>query len=182
MIAPILVLAIWTGGCGDTATTRRDASTSTTVVPTSFPGGNDRDDDDDRNDDDSHILDFGRAAGPSDLRESRKLVQSYFLAASAGDGAAGCKLLVPFVAERVSETVGSDPNASCASALTGYFERQLRLLRAKRATMSVVAVRIEGDRGLVVLSMPTLREVRQMPERRVDGHWRLLYLLDGIVE
>jgi hypothetical protein len=179
-----LTLMLSTVGCASSGGTsgRRQGPATVSAVPASFGDGNDRDDDGDHNNDDAHVLLFGEAAGGTDRKESIALVKNYFAAAAAGDGAAGCRLLVPFVAAALPEIAGHQPGAGCALTLSRQFARRHRLLVEKRATMRFLAVRVHGNRGLVVLAFPTVREVRQMVEWRVAGHWRLLHIFDGIIE
>jgi hypothetical protein len=43
-------------------------------------------------------------------------------------------------------------------------------------------VRVEGDKALAVMSFSTLPEVRQISARRDGATWKILQLLDGIIE
>jgi hypothetical protein len=153
------------------------------IVPNYSTHNNDRDNDGDHNDDDAGIVEFGQAAGPADRRASIALVTRYFAAAAAADGAADCRLLVPIIAESVGEAAGtSERRSTCALALSRLFRRHRAELALKRRTLRVSGVRVSGSRGLLVLYFPTIPEVRQMTERRVGNHWRLITDLDGFIE
>jgi len=146
----------------------------------------DRDNDGDNNDDDGNVLYFGQAAGPSDRQALIALVTRYYTAAAAANGGTVCGLLAPFVAETVVETSGSSPalrGRSCAAVLTKLFKLQHSLLADKRATLQIGTVRVQGDRALVSLNFTKpIVETRQLTGRRIAGDWRLIDILDGIVE
>lgn len=177
------------GGASTSATSRGptkaatgDASAAATSSP---PTHNDRDNDGDHNDDDEGVLNYGHAADAADREASESLVRRYFAAAAAADGARACSLLAPFVAESVVEDEGRSPalrGGTCAAVMTKLFRHQRRLLAEKNATLRVIGVRVEGDKALAILEFPAIPEVRQLVERRVGGTWRVLDLLDGILE
>src|SRR3981081_2539322 len=64
---------------------------------------NDRDNDGDHNDDDEKVLYYGHAANAADRQSSIALVTRYLAAAAAEDGAAGCRMLAPVIAESIVE-------------------------------------------------------------------------------
>ena len=66
--------------------------------------------------------------------------------------------------------------------LSKLFARRHRELSAKRSAVRLMTVRIEGEKGLVVLEFPEIPEVRQIGIRRVNGVWKLRELFDGIIE
>ena len=66
--------------------------------------------------------------------------------------------------------------------MSKLFKLHHKPLAAKNASLRVLAVRVEGQKALVVLGFPNIPEVRQITARRVAGTWRLLDLLDGILE
>jgi hypothetical protein len=71
---------------------------------------------------------------------------------------------------------------SCAVVLSKLFKQHHKLLGGESATLKVMTVRVEGDKALTVLSFANLPEVRQMTERREGSGWKIVTLLDGIVE
>lgn len=177
------------GGSSDVAASRNPshaAASRSTVVTSNFSThDNDRDNDGDHNDDDEKVLYYGHAADPADQSASIALVRRYFAAAAAENGATACSLLVPFIAESVVEDEGQSPGlhgGTCAAVMAKLFRRDHRLLALKNDTLKVIDVRVAGGKALAVLDFPTIPEVRQLVERRVAGRWRLLELLDGILE
>jgi hypothetical protein len=146
---------------------------------------NDRDNDGDNNDDDEHVLDFGHAANAADSQTITALVRHYFAAAAAEDGATACSLLAPFIAESVVENYGRAPalrGKTCAAVMAKLFKHHHQELANKDATLKVIRVGVEGDKSLVALEFPTIPEVRQVTARRNGNAWKLLTLLDGILE
>jgi hypothetical protein len=178
----VAVFAASLVACGESS----HGKAATTAPPPNFSTRhNDRDNDGDHNDDDGKVLYFGHAADAADRENSIALVTRYFTAAAGGDGAAGCSMLAPFIAESVAENDGQAPpllGKTCPVVLGKLFKLHHQLLDEKHATLRVIGVRVEGDRALVILDFPTIPEVRQMPERRIGGRWWLLDLLDGILE
>jgi hypothetical protein len=176
------------GGSGQGASAERapSAVAGRTQVTAYFPGDkNDRDNDGDHNDDDAHLLYFGRAADTAERNASMALVTHYFAAAAAEDGPRACSLLVPFIAESVVENYGHTPalrGTTCAAVMSKLFKQHHALLATKSSALKVAAVRVEGDKALVILEFPTISEVRQLTERRQGSAWKVQTLLDGILE
>jgi hypothetical protein len=167
------------GGAGAGSPTGASASRSAIVI------GSDRDNDNDHNDDDAHVLNYGHAASPTDEREAVALVKRYFALAATGDGAQACRLLVPLLAETVAEQDGGSPGLrgrTCGVVVSKLFIRDHRVLAEKDAHLKVIEVRVNGDKGLILLDFTEIPEVRQILERRVDGAWKLHELFDGIIE
>lgn len=146
---------------------------------------NDRDNDGDENDDDGRYLYYGHAADAADRRVSTALITRYFAAAAAENGARACALLVPLLTESVVEENGHSPalrGRTCAVVMSKLFKLHHRLLAEKSASLRVIAVRVEGYKGLVIFEFPEIPEVRLIAERRVHGTWRVMGLLDSILE
>jgi hypothetical protein len=184
----ISALGAGLGACGGPSrgTASGGPATTAAVATSNFSThNNDRDNDGDHNDDDEGVLHYGHAADAAVRRASVALVMRYFAAAAAEDGARACSLLAPFIAESVAEQNGHSPalrGATCPVVISKLFKLHHRRLALKNTTLRISEVRIEGDRGLVVLAFPTIPEVRQITERRIAGTWRLLDLFDGILE
>jgi hypothetical protein len=177
------VLCLGTAACGSTdgkgtAEARAGAGASTQQ--------RDRDDDGDHNDDDNQFLYYGLAASAAEERSSVALVRRYYAAAAAADGAKACSLLVPLLAESIVEEVGKSPGLvgnTCAVVVSKLFKRHHRELSEKRAALTFYAVRIKGDRGLILIEFPAIRrELRQTGERRIGGVWRIDKLFDSFIE
>lgn len=180
-----LALGLTPIACGSS----KDASSTTAgsaSVTAYFPHDKlDRDNDTDHNDDDAHYLDFGRAADPAELREALALVRGYYAAATAENGAKACALLDPIIAETVVEKYGESPAVSgrtCAVVMSKLFTNRHALLSAENATLRIPEIRVQGDKGLAILELPTIPEVRKLELHRVDGTWRVLNMLDTILE
>jgi hypothetical protein len=145
----------------------------------------DRDNDGDNNDDDNHVLHYGHAANAGDERALSTLVDRYYVASAAKNGAAVCAMLAPFLAESVPDTDGHSPRlrgTTCATVLSKLFALHHGAIAAKKATLKFVGFRIEGVRALTLMQFSSVHEVRQLIARKIDGRWRLLEPLDGIIE
>jgi hypothetical protein len=175
----VLLLGLAAGACGGSTAGR----TSTNAASSAHT--HDRDDDNDHNDDDNHVLYYGREASPTDRQAIVTLLTRYYAAAGASDGAKACPLLMSFIAEALPENLGHSPTLrgkSCAVVISKLFKQHHKLLGGESATLKVMTVRVEGDKALTVLSFANLPEVRQMTERREGSGWKIVTLLDGIVE
>ena len=176
LTAALLSLSI--AACGSTGSTRSHSSSHTIK--------RDRDDDADNNNDDNHVLYYGRAPNAAERQELVKVITSYYIAASTENGAAACRLLIPFIAESVVETLSRDPGLggrTCGTVMAKLFKQYHAVLKGESATLKFYSVRVSGIHGLTVLSFSTLPEVRQLLERRdSNGSWKIQSLLDGILE
>jgi hypothetical protein len=192
---PMAMLAATAVLCSGCAHSGADSAPAThagvrAVAPRAFPGlasrSRDRDDDLDHNSDDGGVLGFGHAADAADRRSVTRLVTRYFAAAANADGASGCRMLTPLVAETVAERDGGSPQLSgstCAVVLSKLFARYHSALVEKQRTLMVTGVRVQGARALAILEFPTMPEkIRQIDGRRVRGSWKLFELLDSIIE
>lgn len=182
-VAALIAVLVGLGlaACGSSSKT--SAGTATAASHTGHHS--DRDNDGDHNDDDGNVLGFGQAANAAQLRSIAALVTSYFDAAAAADGAKACALLVPLQAESVVEQDGRSPSLrgdSCAVVMSKLFELHHQLLLGKASAMKIIAVRIQGDVGLVVVEFPEIYEARQIGVRRTGDSWKVFDLLDGIIE
>jgi hypothetical protein len=186
-----ILLCVGVSACGSSGRdSSRDASKPASPTGVAVTSGathkNDRDNDGDNNDDDQHVLNFGQTASPADRQAIAALVTRYFAAAASENGKQACALLVPFIAESVVEKYGQTTprlrGKTCAVVMSKLFKYSHRELVNKDATLQIMRVGVEGDRSLVVLNFPTIPEVRQITARRTGGSWRILYLLDGILE
>jgi hypothetical protein len=155
------------------------------------PAPPDRDDDGDstanalHDSDDSSILDFGHAAKASDRQQIEILVQRYYVAAAAADGAKACSLLYSPYAEAVPEDYGTSPpgppyarGTTCPAVTTQVFKHFHTQIATRLPKLKTSRVRIKERQGLAVLSFATLseREIRVIRE----GHtWKILALIDN---
>jgi hypothetical protein len=157
-----------------------------TTVTAYFPHHTaDRDGDTDHNDDDDVNLDYGHAPSRAERTEMVSLVRNYYSAAVAENGAKACALLAPFLAESVAEEYGHTVGVSgrtCATVVSKIFKLRHAELVVKNATLKLPDMRAEGDKGIAILEFPAIAEVRKVNERRVNGKWRMLNVLDTIIE
>lgn len=161
---------------------RRRSASADSNTPTH---NNDRDNDRDHNHDDARALNYGHAADAAGRRVLATLVARYFAAAAAGDGGSACRLLVPLQAESVVEEDGRSPSLrgrTCAVVMSKLFKLHHRELAEKSAALRVIETRVKDDRGLAILYFSEIPEVREIGLRRVGGKWKVLDLLDGILE
>jgi hypothetical protein len=164
----IVLLSACVAACGSSSNGSGSGATANKIK-------RDRDNDSDNNDDDNQVLYYGHAADTAERQQIVALITDYFAAAATEDGAKACTLLMPFVAESVVEDISRSPGLSgrtCAVVMTKLFKQHHSELSAKNATLK-----------LTVLSFSVLPEVRTMIERRdSNGDWKVLTLLDGILE
>jgi hypothetical protein len=175
------LLALGTTACGDSSGT--DSSSS--VAASRGSPKLDRDNDNDNNNDDNHVLYYGHEASATDRQAIITLLTDYYAAAAANDGAKACPLLMSFLAESVPEDIGHNPKLrgkSCAVVMSKLFKQHHKLLSGESASLKVMTVRVEDDKALTVLSFANLPEVRQMTERRDGNSWKIVSLLDYILE
>jgi len=181
-IAPLLLAAILLGSssfaaCGTSATGTK-AVHHRKVVDSNDPDGNDP-----YSVDDYVYLDYGEAASAPVKREVTKLVKRYYAAAAADDGTKACSLIVEHLAEVVPGSYGHAPgppylNSQTCALIARVFKRLHRELATEAATLQVTRVRVNGERGLVILHFATISEPRQLAIRREGHTWKIWQLLD----
>ena len=175
----ILMLSVGLVACGEGSKSSSANKSASAQTP-------DRDNDSDHNDDDNHILYYGHAPTAAEKGQIVALVTAYYAASAVEDGAKACKLLMPFVAESVVESIGHNAGLrgnSCSVVMSKLFKQHHALLSGESASLKLYTVRVNGGKALTVLSFSNLPEVRQLTERLDEkGEWRVLDLLDGILE
>lgn len=133
--------------------------------------------------DDDGVLGFGHAADTSKRLEVARLVKSYYAAASAENGGGACPMLMSSIAKSIPEDLGRPPGpayargATCAAVMTKVFKESHRQLDVYASRLEIAAMRIDGDRGLVVLAFKGL-PAREIDVSRESGRWRMELLLD----
>jgi hypothetical protein len=198
------LLTLWASACGDSgkggssklassssATATNAANTTSTPDLTKIDGDRDNDvgaPDDDTNND--AVLNFGREAGPTDQQAVTALLERYYTAALAGDGAGACSMIYSTLSESVAEDYGTSYGQASAgpsylragktcpqvmALLFKHFHTQLALELPK---LQVSRVRLNGHRGLAVLSFGSLPE-RQISVAREGHNWRVEALFDS---
>jgi hypothetical protein len=179
VLLAIVLLGLGLVACGGSGTSHSSGATTTVVKK-------DRDDDSDNNDDDNQVIYYGHAPSLSERQPIVALVTAYYAAQASEDGAAACRLLMPFVAESVVEDIGHSSGLqgrTCPAVMSKLFRLHHTLLSGENASLKFYTVRVDGGKALTVLSFSNLPEVRQLTERRdSSGTWKVLQLLDGILE
>jgi len=122
-------------------------------------------------------------ASAADTRAVTRLLQDYYTAAAAGDGAAACGLIYSPLAEAVPEDYGKPPGPAnlrgktCAVVMSKLFRSMPERMRVDHATLDVREVQAEGNEGLAVLRFKRNPE-RQFLLHRQRGVWKVGALLD----
>lgn len=198
-------LALLMAACGSNspkAASGRGAATATasangSVTPDPSGGGSTRyipHEDQDRDDDSSNTAsyfdsddykpqDYPSQASLAEKQGVASLVRRYLSVAAADNGATACSLIYSLFEETIVENYGQPPagppalrGSTCAEVLNKLFKLSHRRL-ANEATMAHVAsVRVEGNRGLVLLRFKALHG-RMLEVHRERGAWKIDQLL-----
>jgi hypothetical protein len=113
---------------------------------------------------DDYISTYGQEASGADRQAILKLVENYYAAAVADDGARACTLIYSTLAKAVPEDYGKPPGPpdtrgkTCAVVMSKFFKRAPGQPFSTLATTRTTGVRIIGDHAFVQLtskSMPT---------------------------
>jgi hypothetical protein len=128
--------------------------------------------------DDDAARNFGHAARPSDKRAITALVERYYAAAAAANGATACALTYWILAGSIAEDYGQPPGPAylhgntCAIVMTKLFQHD----HARLATsMEIVAIRLRGAQANVLLGSATL-PASFLSLRRERGVWKVYNL------
>jgi hypothetical protein len=122
----------------------------------------------------------GHEATGKTRREVTVLVERFYKAAVADDGAAACFLLTPAMVKSVPEDYGAAPGTpylkgkTCSVVMTKLFKHPYGVTVADLATTRVVGVHLNdnGHRGFARLHSSLMR-TGEMVVERVDGKWRI---------
>ncbi len=176
------------GARAATAATTTSTSANTAPAPVNTTADADKDNDLGAPDDDrsnNEVLGYGHAAVPSERRAIASLVERYYKAALAEDGANACSMLFSTLAEAVPEDYGQSPpgptymhGTTCPAAVTALFKHYHRQLAIELPRLRVRSVRVDQRHGLVVLNFGALPE-RQISVEREGRIWRINTLLDS---
>jgi len=176
--------------CGASSKTDHGNMRTSTVLG---PGYRVRDNDDDYDNahgtatrydlDDNPTLDYGHLADATDAAAITELVRRYYAAAAAENGAAGCHMLFPVMAESLPEDYAtpsgneSANGSNCAAVLTKVFKGQHTRYVSRNASLSVTSVRIEGVQGLALLQFKGILDAH-LRFRRYGNRWTVRQLID----
>lgn len=133
----------------------------------------------------SHGLGYSHTATPAQRQAIANAVVRYYAAAVADRGKEGCTLLSASLAESAAEDYGrgsAGPSylrngTTCPDVMTLFFAHMHRQLTIELPSLSVSAVRLAGNRGLVILRFGVLPE-REIPVIHEAHSWKILALLD----
>jgi hypothetical protein len=134
--------------------------------------------------DDYRIVAYGRAANRAERGAVTALVERYYAAAAAGDGARACPLIYSLFAEAIVEEDGqaNGPPAlrgdTCAVVFSKVFELSHQQLVLDNATLRVTGVRVQGKRGYALLSFGATPE-HEIRLHREFGVWKIDALNDS---
>jgi hypothetical protein len=143
-----------------------------------------------RDGDDRSIRDYGRVGSAAERASIADVLRRYYAAASAGWGAAACRLMAPSLANdsRLARLLPSAyrPSArssvfqgkDCAGVESLLFDINRDQARVESATLRVTEVRILGAHALAVMRFKTIGE-RQTDLARTDRGWMLDALVDS---
>jgi hypothetical protein len=138
---------------------------------------NDSDDDPGSNDDEP-IIGFGQAASVADKKAITILTKRFYAATSEANGPAICSLIYNVVAEEIPENYENSPEAkgrTCAEIMGKVFAKQHRQIARDRSKLRVTRVRVEGDKGIVIVYLgehpePYFLVHRQGAEWKMDRY------------
>lgn len=126
--------------------------------------------------DDKATFTYGHAPSVAEARALTSVVKRYYAAASAGDGAIACSLLLPAFARSVAETYGGvggpaylRGGKSCQAVMSMLFKHDREQLSE---AITVVKVRVQGSTAQVVLSSRKMRASVVVLTRQA-GSWRI---------
>ena len=130
--------------------------------------------------DDKDLVTSGYEAGAAEEQAVAAVVDRYYAAATAGDGAEACSLLLPSLASAVPTDYGQAPGPAylrggktCAAVMALLFKYNRRQL-AGRA--KVTGVRIENGQTLALLGSTTLPATATIVQSE-GGKWKIAQLL-----
>jgi hypothetical protein len=196
VLAVMALVSVTVFACGASKTTHsatRDSHGSTTAIATQPGGYSTKDGDEDyddtghyhgspANDDQALLASYGPRASPAVTRAVTSLVEHYYAASAAGDGAQACSMLTANLADGLAAgegQPGGGKSHTCAAAMSLLLAQQRQNLRGEDvSTMAVTTVRVKGDLGLAVLAFKTTPESEIVLER--EGHtWKVDALFGG---
>jgi hypothetical protein len=132
-----------------------------------------------RPDSDDHVIAYvGHPGRAADRREITSLIAAYYATAAAGNGTRACELTDQVLARAIPEDEGAKPyglsfeqgQTTCPGIMTRTFKYFHNLLSAP---VRVTAVRIQGDRSVVLIASKTLPLGSYMEARREGRIWKI---------
>ncbi len=167
--------------CGSAPLAQRTRSNAATAYEAKRDADNDNDNiSGSRYDsDDSEVLDFGREAGGAEARRMAALVERYYHASAAADGAQACAMLYAPIAETVVEDFAHTPlrGRTCRATVSALFGSHRRELARKLASLRILRMRVAGAQGIVLMRFGG-EDVRELLLHREGAAWRVRSLQD----
>jgi hypothetical protein len=125
--------------------------------------------------DDGSVVGYGHAAAPADREAVARLVERYYMAASAGDGSRACAAIYPKLAESVPQSLGQAPGPvyargkTCAVVMSKLFEHSHSQLAGP---VRVTGVRLNSNEGRALIGSAS-RPVSAIAVRKERGAWKI---------
>jgi hypothetical protein len=165
----IVAICVLVGACGGANKGTNAASTATTsaAAPTPAPSAQAK-----------AITEYGQEASPADKQAITALVNRYYVAAAADDGATACTLIYSPLSESVAEDYGQAPapaslaGKTCQVVMSKLFRQVPGQPSAVLATTEVTGVRVKGKKGYALLRSKTMPEGDITLQREL-GTWRI---------
>lgn len=155
---------------------------SVSPIPPNRPGIKDSYDGDDNatrqteENDDEEVEHYVHRANAYEWHEAKAFVKAYYAAALKEDGAAGCALLVPSLAEKLPNAYASSPTLSylqgktCPEVMTKLFTHRHKLIEAEARGVEVTDVRsADVKTAFILLAFKGIRERRFMGVERIGS-------------
>jgi hypothetical protein len=164
-----------------------DDDTPARLTPGESGKDNDADSDNDHRKENRGYLDsddrgmtaYGHAANVAERSAISRLVERYYDAGAAEDGAAGCSMIYSSFAASVPEDWGQSPGPAysrgktCSVVMSKIFAHYHAQLSSP---IRVTAVRVEGDEGRALVGSPSTPAVAVFV-RRERNEWKINQLI-----
>jgi hypothetical protein len=130
------------------------------------------------------IVEYGQPASPADKQAITALVNRYYAAAAADDGATACSLIYSPLSESVAEDYGQAPapaslaGKTCEVVMSKLFRQVPGQPSAVLATTVVTGVRVKGRKAFALLRSKAMPE-GDVPLQRELGIWKIGTLIGG---
>jgi hypothetical protein len=201
-LTAVIILGIGPTACGNairavsstSPVVSNPNSTSTTVSrredSNSSASDKDKDEDSSNNSarydsDDGKVLDYGRAANPSEKEQITAVVRAYYVVSAAEDGTKACSMLYSTFAEAIPEDYGTSPpgpayarGTTCPAVMTLIFKHFHSQIAERLLKLKISQVRVKERQGLAILSFGTMPE-RVIHVAREGRTWRIVALIDS---
>jgi hypothetical protein len=131
---------------------------------------------------DDYISTYGEQASGPDRQAIVKLVQRYYAAAVADDGAAACPLIYSTLEKSIPEDYGQPPappttrGKTCPVVMSKFFRHLPRQPVSGLASTKVTGVRIHGDHAFVQLSSKAIPTGEISVQHEAQG-WKIQTLI-----